>query len=153
MPKGDITSPFPYLVMSHGFSAVKEMSLDKYASYFNSQLSLNILVYDHRGWGASATLPSSPRQELIATVQCSDISDAIAYAQLRKELNPEKVGIWGSSYSGGHVLWVGAADKRVKAVVSQLAMVNGGRPSIVWFVLISFQSCSLDFRLVRLESS
>jgi cephalosporin-C deacetylase-like acetyl esterase len=118
-------SPLPCLVMSHGFSAVKEMSLDKYASHFISQLSLNILVYDHRGWGASDTLPGQPRQELIASVQCSDMSDAITYAQSRKEVNLEKVGIWGSSYSGGHVLWVGAVDKRVKAVVTQLAMVNG----------------------------
>lgn len=111
--------------MSHGFSAVKEMSLDKYASHFIRQLSLNILVYDHRGWGASDTLPSQPRQELIASVQSSDMSDAITYAQSRKEVNLEKVGIWGSSYSGGHVLWVGAVDKRVKAVVTQLAMMNG----------------------------
>jgi cephalosporin-C deacetylase-like acetyl esterase len=53
------------------------------------------------------------------------MSDAITYAQSRREVNPEKVGIWGSSYSGGHVLWVGAVDKRVKAVVTQLAMANG----------------------------
>jgi len=119
------TTPAPCLVMSHGFSAVKEMALDNYASHFIGQLALNILVYDHRGWGASDTLPGQPRQELIASIQCSDISDAITYAQSRKEVNPEKIGIWGTSYSGGHVLWVGAVDKRVKAVVSQLAMVNG----------------------------
>jgi cephalosporin-C deacetylase-like acetyl esterase len=53
------------------------------------------------------------------------MSDAITYAQSHKEVNPEKVGIWGISYSGGHVLWVGAVDKRVKAVVTQLAMMNG----------------------------
>ena len=53
------------------------------------------------------------------------MSDEITYAQSRKEVNLEKVGIWGSSYSGGHVLWVGAVDKRVKAVVTQLAMANG----------------------------
>ncbi|KAE9364833.1 DltD N-terminal domain protein [Stipitochalara longipes BDJ] len=119
------TIPLPCLVMSHGFSAVKEMSLGNYASHFINHLSLNILVYDHRGWGASDTLPGQPRQELIASIQCSDMSDAITYAQSRKEVNQEKIGIWGSSYSGGHVLWVGAVDKRVKAVVSQLAMVNG----------------------------
>lgn len=40
-------------------------------------------------------------------------------------MNKDKIGIWGSSYSGGHVLWVGAVDKRVKAVLSQMPMVNG----------------------------
>jgi cephalosporin-C deacetylase-like acetyl esterase len=146
-PKPEFTSPLPCRVMSHGFPAVKEMSLDKYASYFISQLSLNVLVYDHRGWRASDTLPSSPRHELIATVQCSDMSDAITYAQLRKEVNPEKIGIWGSSYSGGHVLWVGAVDKRVKVVVSQLAMVDGWetvnrlvRSDIIPELLVGFQA-------------
>lgn len=119
------SASLPCLVMSHGLSAVKEMSLGNYASYFVKQLQLNILIYDHRGWGASDTLPGQPRQEVIASVQCSDMSDAITYAQSRKEVDPEKIGIWGTSYSGGHVLWVGAIDKRVKVVVSQLAMVNG----------------------------
>jgi hypothetical protein len=56
------SAPLPCLVMSHDLSAVKEMSLDNYASYFIKQLPLNILIYDHRGWGASDTLPGQPRQ-------------------------------------------------------------------------------------------
>ena len=39
------------------------------------------------------------------------------------EVDPDRIGIWGTSYSGAHVLWVSAYDKRVKAVVSQ---VHGG---------------------------
>lgn len=117
--------PLPCLVMAHGWSAVKEMDLDRFAEYFVSKLSLTCLVYDNRGFGASDAAPHAPRQEIIPPLQISDYSDAITYVQTRSEVNPDKIGIWGSSYSGGHVLWVGAGDKRVKCVLSQLPMVNG----------------------------
>lgn len=115
----------PCLVMAHGFSAVKEMDLDIFADYFVSKLSLTCLVYDNRGFGASDAATHAPRQEIIPYLQISDYSDAITYAQTRDEVDPDKIGVWGSSYSGGHVLWVGANDKRVKCVLSQLPLVNG----------------------------
>jgi cephalosporin-C deacetylase-like acetyl esterase len=115
----------PCLVMSHGFSALKEMDLDTFAEFFVSKLAISCLVYDNRGFGASDVGANQPRGEIIPSVQCSDISDAITYAQSRAEVDPSKIGIWGSSYSGGHVLWVGAVDKRVKAVLSQVPCVSG----------------------------
>jgi hypothetical protein len=39
----------------------------------------------------------------------------------------DAIGIFGSSYSGGHVLKVGAIDRRVKAVVSQVPLCSGHR--------------------------
>jgi cephalosporin-C deacetylase-like acetyl esterase len=115
----------PCLVMSHGFTALKEMDLDAFAEYFTSKLPVSALVYDNRGFGASDTAPGHPRLEIIPMVQCSDISDAITYAVSRPEVDPDKIGIWGSSYSGGHVLYVGAVDRRVKAVLSQVPCVSG----------------------------
>jgi cephalosporin-C deacetylase-like acetyl esterase len=122
---GNNGQKLPCLVMSHGFSALKEMDLNTFAEYFTSKLSLYCLVYDNRGFGDSDVKGGQPRHEIIPSVQCSDISDAITYAQSRSEVNPDKIGIWGSSYSGGHVLWVGAVDRRVKAVLSQVPCVNG----------------------------
>lgn len=115
----------PCLVMSHGFSALKEMDLDAFADYFTSKLPIACLVYDNRGFGDSDTKEGAPRHEIIPAQQTSDISDAITFAQSRNDVNPDKIGIWGSSYSGGHVLWVGAVDRRVKAVLSQVPCVNG----------------------------
>lgn len=115
----------PCLVMAHGFSAVKEMDLDTYAEHFVSQLPLSCLVYDNRGFGASDTREGAPRQEIIPFQQISDYSDAITYVQMRSDVEKDKIGIWGSSYSGGHVLHVGAVDKRVKAVLCQVPMVDG----------------------------
>ncbi|TVY80262.1 Polyketide transferase [Lachnellula suecica] len=119
------SAKLPCLIMSHGFTALKEMDLDTFAKYFTSKLSISCLVYDNRGFGASDVKKGQPRHEIIPSVQCSDISDAITYAQGRDDVDMDKIGIWGSSYSGGHVLWVGAVDRRVKVVLCQLPMVNG----------------------------
>ena len=40
-------------------------------------------------------------------------------------MDRERIGIWGSSYSGGHALTVAAIDKRVKCVVSQVPTTSG----------------------------
>ncbi|KPI35574.1 putative 31.7 kDa protein in traX-finO intergenic region [Cyphellophora attinorum] len=121
----DSSGRLPCLVMAHGFSALKEMDLDTFADYFTSRLPLTCLVYDNRGFGASDTKEGQPRQEILPVQQTSDYSDAITYAQTREEVDSKKIGIWGSSYSGGHVLWVGAVDKRVKAVLCQVPCVDG----------------------------
>jgi cephalosporin-C deacetylase-like acetyl esterase len=114
------SSNLPCLVMSHGWSALKEMDLDAFANYFTSKLPLSCLVYDNRGFGDSDQKEGHPRQEIVPSLQQSDISDAITFAQSLPEINSAKIGIWGSSYSGGHVLYVGAVDRRVKAVLSQV---------------------------------
>lgn len=51
----------PCLVMSHGWTAVKEMGLDKFAEAFISKLKIICLVFDNRGFGASDAAPSQPR--------------------------------------------------------------------------------------------
>ena len=115
----------PCLVMSHGFSAVKEMDLDVFAENFVSKLSLACLVYDNRGFGSSDCAPDQPRYEIIPSLQISDIQDAITYAQTRDEVDAFKIGVWGTSYSGGHCLQVAACDRRVKACIS---LVGHGKP-------------------------
>lgn len=124
-PETPSTTPLPCLVMSHGFTALKEMFLDNFAEKFVSSLPISCLVYDHRGFGTSDNHPSAPRSEIIPSLQCSDMSDAITYAQSREGVNKDKIGIWGSSYCGGHVLYVGAVDRRVKVVLCQVPFVNG----------------------------
>lgn len=124
-PVSSTSNRLPCLILSHGFSALKEMDLNTFAEYFTSKLPLSCLVYDNRGFGSSDVKEGQPRHEIIPSVQCSDISDAITYAQSRTDVDEDRIGIWGSSYSGGHVLWVGAVDRRVKAVLSQVPCVSG----------------------------
>jgi fermentation-respiration switch protein FrsA (DUF1100 family) len=115
------TGPAPTVVMAHGFSAVKEMYLDRYAEVF-AAAGLNALVYDHRTFGAS---DGEPRQEIDPWAQVRDYRHAITFAITLDEVDPDRIGVWGTSFSGGHVLVVGAIDRRVKAVVCQVPLVGG----------------------------
>jgi fermentation-respiration switch protein FrsA (DUF1100 family) len=114
-------SSAPAVVMAHGFSAVKEMYLDSFAEVF-AAAGLSVLVFDNRNFGAS---DGEPRQEIDPWAQVRDYRHAITYASTLPEVDATRIGIWGSSYSGGHVLVVAAIDRRVKAVVSQVPLVSG----------------------------
>ena len=113
----------PAVVMAHGFSAVKEMYLDRFAEVF-SRAGIAALVYDNRNFGASG---GEPRQEIDPWQQVRDYRHAITWAASQAEIDSDRIGVWGSSYSGGHVLVVGAIDRRVKCVVSQVPLVSGSR--------------------------
>jgi len=114
-------APYPAIVMSHGFSATKEQGLDANAEVFCAG-GFAVLVYDNRNLGAS---DGTLRGEITPSVQIGDYRDAITYALTLPEVDGERIGIWGSSYSGGHVCVVGAIDRRVKCVVSQVPYLGG----------------------------
>jgi uncharacterized protein len=65
------------IVMAHGFSAVKEMYLDRFAEAF-AAAGLGALVFDNRNFGASDGLP---RQEIDPWGQVSDYRDALTFAE------------------------------------------------------------------------
>src|SRR5215470_2770887 len=122
-PGQGATGSAPTVVMAHGFSAVKEMYLDSFAEVF-SAAGLGTLVFDNRNFGASG---GEPRQEIDPWVQVRDYRDAITFAETLPETDVDRIGIWGSSYSGGHVLVVGAMDRRVRCVVAQVPLISGHR--------------------------
>ncbi|MBK6660785.1 MAG: acetylxylan esterase [Proteobacteria bacterium] len=115
--------PFPTVVMAHGFSGVKEMGLDEYAEVF-CKAGMAVLVYDNRCLGES---DGKPRSDIDPVMQMRDYRSAITFAQSRKECDSNRIGIWGTSYTGGTVCAVAALDRRVKAVVSQVPFMNGVR--------------------------
>jgi fermentation-respiration switch protein FrsA (DUF1100 family) len=117
----DAAGPVPTIVMAHGFSAVKEMFLDRFAEAF-AAAGFGALVYDNRNFGAS---DGEPRQEIDPWEQVRDYRNAITYAVSRDEVDESRIGIWGSSYSGAHVMVVGAIDRRVKCVSLQVPLISG----------------------------
>jgi uncharacterized protein len=117
------TGPVPTIVMAHGFSAVKEMYLDAFAEVF-AAAGLGALAFDNRNFGAS---DGEPRQEIDPWAQVRDYRHAITWAQARPEVDAGRIGVWGSSYSGGHVLVLAAIDKRIKCAVAQVPLVSGFR--------------------------
>ena len=114
------------IIMSHGLSCVKEMGLDDVAAKYVVELPVNVLVYDHRGFGASDTAAYAPRQEVNTYLQASDMRDAITYAQMREDVDKTKLALWGFSLSSAVSLYVAAIDRRVKAVVALGPGLDGG---------------------------
>jgi fermentation-respiration switch protein FrsA (DUF1100 family) len=114
------------VVLQHGFTAVKEMWLDRYAEVF-AAAGLSCLVYDHPGFGASDAVPGTPRQEIDPWQQVRFIQHAITYARSRPDVDAERVGLWGSSYGAAHAFVTAAVDRRVKAVVGQVPAISGSR--------------------------
>lgn len=106
----------PVVVMAHGFSAVKEMGLDRFAEVFVAA-GMAAVVFDHPGFGASG---GTPRQEVDPQRQLRAYRDAITWAQGVDGIDAGRIGVWGSSFSGGHAVVLAAIDDRVTAAVAQI---------------------------------
>ncbi len=116
--KGDAA---PAIVMAHGFSAVKEMfQISRYAERFEDA-GFVTLIFDFRFLGAS---DGDPRGQIVSHEQCEDIRNAITWLSRQAEVDEDRIGVWGTSYSGGHVLHLAGFDRRIKAVVSQVPTIN-----------------------------
>ncbi|MBY0223877.1 alpha/beta hydrolase [Mammaliicoccus sciuri] len=120
-PSEDENITFPAVVMAHGFSLVKEVFLPAYAKRF-AESGFAVLVFDYRNFGESE---GENRQHMDPMMQIEDYRNAISWMASQSFVDSERIGIWGSSYSGGHVLQVGAIDRRVKAIVSQVPTIRG----------------------------
>lgn len=111
----------PVVVMAHGLGAVKEMRLDAYAERF-AAAGYACLVFDYRHFGAS---PGEPRQLLDIGGQLADWHAALAFARGLAEVDGRRIALFGTSFSGGHVLRVAADDGRVEAVIAQCPFTDG----------------------------
>jgi len=113
--------PCPVVVMAGGWCYVKELVQPDYAKAF-VQAGFAALVFDYRNFGTS---DGTPRWHINPWGQIEDYKNAISYVEQREDLDAERIGIWGISYSGGHVLVLAATDPRVKCVVSNIPVVDG----------------------------
>jgi dienelactone hydrolase len=116
----DLVGSAPLVVMAHGFSATRELRLDAFAERFCT-VGLGALVFDYRHFGASA---GEPRQLLDIAKQHADYAAAVDYARRLDWVDPDRVALFGSSFSGGHVLAVAARDPRIAAVVYQCPVTD-----------------------------
>ncbi len=112
--------PRPVVVMAHGFSAVADQ-LARHAQAF-ADAGFNAFVYDHAGFGLS---DGYPRQEVDPARQLRGYRDAVSFVRTLAGIDGGKIALWGSSFSGGHVLQAGALDPRVTCVVSQAPFISG----------------------------
>lgn len=110
----------PVVVMAHGFATVKEQYLERFAERF-ADAGLAVLLYDHRNFGSS---DGTPRNDIDPWQQIRDSQHTISFVRQRDDVDGDRIGIWGTSFSGGHVLVVGAIDARVRRVVVQVPTIS-----------------------------
>lgn len=126
LPAG-VSERVPCVVMGHGFTGTRDLGLGCYATRF-AAAGVAALVFDYRHFGTSG---GEPRQLISVPDQLEDWRAAIAFARERPELDPDRIAIWGTSLSGGHVIAIAAGDPAIAAVVAQVPWlgVAGGHAS------------------------
>lgn len=105
----------PLLVMAHGLGAVRTMRLDAYAERFCAA-GYACLVFDYRNFGDSE---GAPRQLIDIRMQLQDWTVAVAYARTLAGIDPNRIALWGTSFSGGHVIATAARLPGIATVVAQ----------------------------------
>lgn len=111
----------PCIIMAHGLGGTRDAGLEPYATAF-ADAGIAVLVFDYRYFGDSG---GRPRQLVSVPAQLADWAAAIAAARGVDGVDASRIALWGTSFSGGHVIAAGAADKRVAAVASQGPMMDG----------------------------
>jgi hypothetical protein len=120
VPTGGI-GPYPAITMAHGYAGVKEHGLERFAEKFASN-GFVVLLHDHRNFGAS---DGTPRQDIDPWRQIADWRRAISFLEYQDVVDAKRIGLWGTSYSGGHALVRGATERRLRAVVAQVPTISG----------------------------
>jgi pimeloyl-ACP methyl ester carboxylesterase len=111
----------PCVVLGHGFAGTVDSGLLPYAERF-AAAGIDALAFDYRHFGSS---DGEPRQLVSIGRQHEDYAAAIALARSLPGVDPERIVVWGSSYSGGHVVAVAVADGRVAAAIAQAPAMDG----------------------------
>ena len=122
----DGPGPHPAITTAHGFAGVKEHGLERFARVF-ADAGFVVLVHDHRGFGAS---DGSPRYDIDPWVQIADWRRAISFLESQPSVDRDRIGLWGTSYAGGHAIVLGATDRRLRAVVAQVPTISGYQQSL-----------------------
>lgn len=111
----------PTIVMAHGFGGTREMRLDAYAERFQ-EAGFGVLVFDYRHFGASE---GEPRQLLEIDKQLDDWRAAITFVRTLAGVNVDQIALWGTSFSGGHVISLASEDLNIAAIIAQAPFTDG----------------------------
>ena len=119
LPEGDGIRPA--ITMAHGFGGTREHGLERFAQAF-AAAGFVVLVHDHRNFGTSG---GDLRGDIDPWQQIADWRRAISYLESRPEVDRTRIGLWGTSYAGGHALVLGATDRRLRCIVAQVPTISG----------------------------
>ncbi|MFD3455117.1 alpha/beta hydrolase [Streptomyces sp. NPDC058691] len=117
----ELTAPAPAITVAHGFRGLAEGGLMHYAERF-AEAGFVAIIHDHRSFGLSG---GWPRHDIDPWRQILDWRRVITYLQELPGVDPDRIGLFGSSYAGGHALVLAGSDPRIKAVVAQVPTISG----------------------------
>lgn len=120
--------PAPVVIMAHGIGAERAFRLHAFAQHF-ADAGLAVLMFDYRNFGDS---PGEPRCLVSPKRHVRDYLSAIAFMRADERVDGTRIGLWGTSFSGGHVLVAAARDSGINAVVSQVPFVSGTASSLIY---------------------
>jgi uncharacterized protein len=107
--------------MAHGYAGVKEHGIARSAEAF-ADAGFVVFLHDHWSFGSSG---GEPRQDVDPWRQVADWRRAISYLESRPEVDTKRIGLWGTSYAGGHALVLGTTDRRIACIVAQVPTISG----------------------------
>ena len=116
------TGRVPGIVVCCGFGGLQDSQPPAICKLLAS-LGYMALSLDYRGFGES----EGARGRVNPWAQTTDIKNAISYLQTIDEVDPERIGLYGTSFGGGNVVYVAATDKRAKCTVATVPVANGER--------------------------
>jgi hypothetical protein len=110
------------IVLCHGYTGVRNLYLPDIARVL-CEAGYVVLTFDYKGWGDS----DGPRSRLAPYSRVIDAQAALTWLGVQEIVDPDRLGIYGTSYGGATVVWVAAVDPRVKCVVSVVGVGDGRR--------------------------
>ena len=110
----------PVVVMAHGFAGERAFGLEPYAERF-AGAGLAVLLFDFRGFGASE---GEPRNLVDPARHLADWRAAIAHVRGLDAVDGERLGLWGTSFSGGQVIVLASQDPGIRAIAAQVPFVD-----------------------------
>ncbi len=110
------------VLLCHGYTGVKDLYLPDNARALN-QAGYIAMTFDYKGWGDS----EGTRNRLAPYSRVLDVQAAMTFLGLQPEVDAGRIGLYGTSYGGATVSWVGAVDQRAKCIVSVVGIGHGSR--------------------------
>jgi len=129
----------PAIVLCNGWGGTKAFLMRSGIAPRFAAAGYLVINYDYRGWGDSdsrlvvrdemprpgpdgtVTVKAQAIRELVDPVdQQQDIDAAVSYVHGEPMVDTARIGLWGTSFGGGHVIFRAAHDRRIACVVAQV---------------------------------
>ncbi len=112
----------PAIVQGPGWLGLKDAKL--YLRYHEAltKAGYGVLIFDYRGFGGS----EGEASQFSVAGQVVDLQNAVSYLTSRDDVDPDRIGVFGSGGSGGgNAIVLAGIDSRIRAAVSQVPVSDG----------------------------